>query len=53
MLCGIAGHAMDPDQVRPTTVSERGGAFTDLLASRGVIKKNGGAFPARQHVFHR
>jgi hypothetical protein len=34
MLCGIAGHAVDPDQVRPTTVSERGGTFTDLLAFR-------------------
>jgi hypothetical protein len=47
MLCGIAGHAMDPDQMRPTTVSERGGGFTDLLAFRGVIEKNGNTFPAR------
>ena len=53
MLCGIAGHAVDPDQVRPTTVSERGGTFTDLLAFRGVIEKDGYAFPARQHLFHR
>jgi hypothetical protein len=34
MLCGIAGHAMDPDQVRPTTVGKRSGGFTDLLAFR-------------------
>jgi hypothetical protein len=53
MLCGIAGHAVDPDQVRPTTVSERGGTFTDLLAFRSVIEKDGYAFPARQHLFHR
>jgi len=53
MLCGIAGHAVDPDQVRPTTVSQRGGAFTDLLAFRGVIEKDGNGFPARQHLFHR
>jgi hypothetical protein len=32
MLCGIAGHAVDPDQVRPTTAGELNGTFTDLLA---------------------
>jgi hypothetical protein len=53
MLCGIAGHAMDPDQMRPTTVGERGGAFADLLAFRGVIEKDSNAFPARKHVFQR
>jgi hypothetical protein len=52
MLCGIAGHAVDPDQVRPTTVGELGGRFTDLLAFRGVIEEDGYAFPARQ-LFHR
>jgi len=34
-------------------VGERGGAFADLLAFRGVIEKNGDAFPARKHVFQR
>ena len=53
MLCGIAGHAVDPDQVRPTTVRELDGTFTDLLASSGVIEKDGNAFPARPHLLQR
>jgi hypothetical protein len=52
-LCGIARHAVDPDQMRPTTVGELDGTSTDLLAFRGVIEKDGYAFPARQHLFHR
>jgi hypothetical protein len=53
MLCGIAGHAVDPDQVLPTKVSQCGGGFTDILAFRGVIENDCNAFPAGQHLFHR
>jgi hypothetical protein len=53
MLCGIAEYAVDPDQVRSAAVGELGGTFTDLLAFRGIIEKDGNAFPTRQHLFHR
>jgi len=53
MLCRIAEYAVDPDQVRPTTMGELGGTFTDALAFRGIIEKHGNAFPTRQHLFHR
>jgi hypothetical protein len=41
MLCGIAGYTVNSEQVRPKTVREHDGTFTDLLAFRGVIEKDG------------